>query len=210
MSPANLTREGAVSMNSNNVVLFVLCLVIAGGIAAFWYFTNYQEFAEREQQIQGEINKVSRDIENVSSLEDELRRVKAEYEKTKEQMAYIVKKIKTQQQIPDILRKVEKTAIDNEVKFKDIRISPLVEYEGYSEIPIELGLEAVYNQAGHFLADLENLKIFNVNAGTLSISPKGKLTINPKTNKEEQELNIVLSVKAFVLSKSGEFSAFMN
>lgn len=197
-------------MTSNNMVLFVLFVVMAAGVVAFWYFTHYQEFVERRDQLQQEIDKVSNDIKNVRMLEEELERVKQEYEKTKQQMAYIVKKIKTQQQIPDILRKVEQTSIDNSINFKDIRISPLVEYEGYSEIPIELGLEGVFDNMGKFLADLENLKIFNVNAGTLSISPKGKLTINPKTNKEEQELNVVLSVKAFVLSKSGEFSAFMN
>lgn len=197
-------------MTSNNMVIFVLFVVMAAGVVAFWYFTHYQEFVERRDQLQQEIDKVSTDIKNVRMLEEELERVKQEYEKTKLQMAYIVKKIKTQQQIPDILRKVEQTSIDNSINFKDIRISPLVEYEGYSEIPIELGLEGVFDSVGKFLADLENLKIFNVNAGTLSISPKGKLTINPKTNKEEQELNVVLSVKAFVLSKSGEFSAFMN
>lgn len=60
------------------------------------------------------------------------------------------------------------------------------------------------------MASLENLKIFNVNAGIISISQKGKVTLDPKTNKPAQMLSVALQVKAFLLSESGELSSFIN
>lgn len=197
-------------MSGNNMVVFILLLIISAGAGGHWYFTVYQEFITARDAKQQEIEKVTKDIKGVNMLEEELNRVKKEYEQKKKEMKYLVEKIQTQQQVPDILKKVETITIENKVKFNEIRISPLIEYEGYSEIPIEFVLEGKYHDIGRFMASLENLKIFNVNAGIISISQKGKVTLDPKTNKEAQMLSVALQVKAFLLSESGELSSFIN
>jgi type IV pilus assembly protein PilO len=197
-------------MSGNNMVVFILLLIFSAGAGGHWYFTVYQEFITARDAKQQEIDKVTRDIEGVEMLKDELERVTKEYEQKKKEMAILVKNIQTDQQVPDILKKVENITIDNKVNFKEIRISPLIEYEGYSEIPIEFVLEGGYHDIGRFMASLENLKIFNVNAGIISISQKGKVTLDPKTNTQAQMLSVALQVKAFLLSESGELSSFIN
>lgn len=92
-------------MSGNNMVVFILLLVFSAGAGGHWYFTVYQEFLTARDAKQQEIDKVTRDIEGVKMLEDELERVKKEYEQKKREMEFLVKKIQTQQQVPDILKK---------------------------------------------------------------------------------------------------------
>lgn len=192
---------------SNKVLLTVLFLVAVVGMAGYWFMYTYQPYLTRKAELESKIEKIKKEIQQAGNIKEELERKEKKLQELKAQLAQHKDLLSTSKKIPDILRKTEKAAKDCGVKFKDIHISPMVEYEGYSEIPIEIGLEGTYHKIGEFLAEMENLRMLNINNGTISISPKGRVVQQRIDNKLQpvQPLNVVLNVKAFILGPGGDF-----
>lgn len=149
---------------------------------------------------------MKREIDEDENIDDELRSLKAEYERVKKELNRYKSLISEESKVPEILEKTERVCKEVKVDFRDIHISPLVEYEGYSEIPIEVGLEGTYHRIGEFMAAMENMRMLNMNSGTISINPKGR----PISQKKEdggtemvQLLNVTLNVRAFILTRGG-------
>ncbi len=86
------------------------------------------------------------------------------------------------------------------LRLKDSRTSPMIMYEYYSEIPIEVSLEGTYQQLTAFVSNMENSEYFNINDATINITPRGI----PRNN--EQILNVSISLRKYIVSgqKSGK------
>ena len=75
-----------------------------------------------------------------------------------------------------------------------------------TSLAIEIGLEGTYHRIGEFLAAMENLRMLNINSGTISITPKGR-PIQERGDDGKpvmvQLLNVTLNVRAFILTRGG-------
>ncbi|MEZ7890606.1 MAG: type 4a pilus biogenesis protein PilO [Candidatus Wallbacteria bacterium] len=185
-------------MNNTKIMIFILFIILASAMVGVWYFVNYQDFLVRYNDKEDILNKLKRDIDNASKVEEEFNRKNAELASAKEEYEKLKKKVQIKINIPEMLRQTEQAALDTKIKFNEIKIENIIPYEGYSEIPIELQMVGNFHDVGRVLRKLEHMKLFNVNAGTLQLQPFVSREGATKT-----EINMVLNVKSFILNESG-------
>ena len=191
---------------SNKGLVFTLFMIFLALIGGYWFMQVYQPKKALVQEARDHIAKLNKEISENQNIDDELASLEAEYNRVKKELNRYKSLISEESKVPEILEKTESVCKEVKVEFRDIHISPLVEYEGYSEIPIEVGLEGGYHSIGEFMAKMENLRMLNMNSGTISINPKGRPITQKKedgTSEMVQLLNITLNVRAFILTRGG-------
>ena len=184
--------------------IFVTTILLAAGMGLGWYFSSYKHFQDQIKQKEEEIQSINDQLEANKDIEDKISRQKEEKKKLVQQIENLRKWFGTREHIPEVLKVMELTSKKYGVKMKDIKFSPLIEYDGYSELPIEISFEGRYHKYGEFLAFIENRRIVNINGAVINITPRG----NPQYNKETSKfdilsLNISVSVKAYILHDQG-------
>lgn len=189
-----------------NKLFVILALILMGAMGGYWWFQVYTPLNDQVASLEAKAKKLDKEIKQNKNIDNELDSLKAEYDQVKRELARYESLISTESKVPEILEKTERVCKESKIEFRDIHISPLVEYEGYSEIPIEVGLEGTYHRIGEFLASMENLRMLNINSGTISITPKGR-PIQERGDDGKpvmvQLLNVTLNVRAFILTRGG-------
>jgi len=190
---------------SNNLAVLVAFILIAIGIGVGFYFFEYRPIQDSKKTLKKQIEQLEKEISEAQDIKEDLAKLQKEYEELKKKLKERSKKLATQLDIPNILKQIEEISMKNHIKFKNVHFSPVVDYEGYSELPIELGLEGTYHDMGRWLADMENAQIVNINEASISISPKGRpVRDRDDPKKEVQPLNIVVTAKSYILHKGSE------
>lgn len=184
--------------------IFVTTILLAAGMGLGWYFSSYKHHQELIQQKDDEIKGINDQLAANKDIDQKIERQNKEKEKLLVQIENLRKWFGTREHIPEVLRVMELTSKKYSIKMKDIKFSPLIEYDGYSELPIEISFESRYHHFGEFLAFIENRRIVNINGAVINITPRGNPTYNKETQKFDiLSLNISVSVKAYILHNQG-------
>ncbi|GEM_PF-795073 len=181
---------------NNFAAVTVVLLVIAVG-AGFLFWMNYLEPLEKEKaDLIKEIDDKRNQIEELKNIDKEMEELKADISKLTEQK----NKLQTESNqlntvVPKLLDSTETISNKFDIKFQDIRISPLVRAEEWSELPIEISVQGPFKSIGSFLTVMEKRKIINLAAGSMNVSVSAEVDRATKS----PLLSVVLSAKVYIM-----------
>ncbi len=184
----------------NNFAAVIMVLVVAAAFAggAFWMY-YWQPIQEEKEKLEGEIKKLQGEQAQIKSLKTEIAEVREkinEANERKKKLAMDSNQLQTV--VPKLLDSTEAVANKFNVKFNDIRISPLVRSEQWSELPIEMGVTGTFGDMAKFLHVMEKRKIANLAAGSITISVSAES--DPKS--KSPYLTVTLNAKVYIMGSS--------
>lgn len=181
----------------NNVAtVIVVLLFIAVGAGVGFYYQYYEPVTVEREEIQNKIEEHKNEKEKLKGLEKEIKDYKKKIEEaTAEKAKLQTDSIPLNTVVPKLLESTEAVANKFKVKFSDIRISPLVRAEDWSELPVELTILGTFNNVNCFLNVMEQRKIINLAAGSMNVS------VSAEVDKETESplLSVTLSAKVYIL-----------
>ncbi|MFC1743391.1 type 4a pilus biogenesis protein PilO [Candidatus Riflebacteria bacterium] len=179
------------------LVVNLFCLIGAG---AGFYLNSWQPHEETMVELRSEISKLKSQVDAKDDIVKEIKSLEAEIKKKEAEKERLLKNSpRLESQVPELLKSLEDTAKKFNVKFSDIRISPLIRNEQWSELPVEFTLRGTFHKLGEFLFKYENKKVINLTKGTLSITPTSEM--DPKEKKPI--LTVQLSGTIYALNTTG-------
>lgn len=183
-------------MNNFAIVILIIVLAAAGAGGAFWVY--YLEPAQADRgKLEEKIRALEAKKDEIKNVADEIARNKEAIEKlTEDKNKLQMDSNQMSTVVPKLLDSIEAIANKYEVKFTDIRISPLVRAEQWSELPVEIGLQGAFQNIGNFLVVCEKRKIINLAAGSITISVSAEP--DPKS-KGGLLLTVTLNAKVYIL-----------
>jgi len=182
-------------MNNFAVVIMVIVFAAAGAGGAFWMYYWEPTMATREQ-LENDIKDLERKQEEIKNVADEIARINEAIAKlTEEKKKLEMESNQLGTVVPKLLDSTEAIANKFNVKFNDIRISPLVRAEQWSELPIEIGLLGTFQDIGNFLLVMEKRKIVNLAAGSINIS----VSAEPDPKTKAPLLTVNLNAKIYIM-----------
>ena len=182
-------------MNNFAVVILVLVVAAACGVGAF-YMYYWQPLMEEREKLEGDIKKLEGEQKQIGSLKTEIAEIREkikEADERKKKLAMESNQLSTV--VPKLLDSTEAVANKFNVKFNDIRVSPIVRSEQWSEIPIEMGILGTYENVGKFLHIMEKRKLANLAAGSIGIAVSAES--DPKT--KSPLLTVTLNAKVYIM-----------
>ncbi len=184
----------------NNIVVVVLVLVLAaGGAGAAFYVMYYQPIEEERQKLETEISGLEKKLADFDKLDSEIEQIHKDIaEKQAEQKKLSTGNDQVETVVPKLLESTEKIANKYQVKFQDVRISPLQRNDQWSELPVELGISGTFANIGSFLVAMEKMKIVNLAEGKITISSSSEP--DPKTG--SPLLTVNLNAKVYIIGGS--------
>jgi len=181
---------------NNFAVVIVVLLIAAGGAVGVFYTTEWQPMIEKRAEIQGEIDRLKNkkaELDNIDQDIQDLNKKITDANDRKDKLKVESNQLDTV--VPKVLESTELIANKFKVKFQDIRISPLVRAEEWSELPIELSVLGTFHQVGSFLKVMEKRKIINLAAGSMNVS------VSAETDRESKSplLSVTISAKVYIM-----------
>jgi len=154
-----------------------LSVVIAGLIAAGFYFGWYQgkaeEFAKKENQ-RAELQKQIRALEaTANKLPDFQREVQALEARLDQQKRVLP----PEKEMPDLMRRLQYLAAQSSLAIRAFTPATPVQKDFYQEIPIQIDVDGTYHNYGAFLDRVSRMSRL-VNVGNVKIKSQSKQTIN--------------------------------
>jgi len=184
---------------NNFAVVTIFLLVIAAGAGVFFYMNYYQPMVEDGEKISSEIEGLQRQKAQLANIEEEMAELKNQISKLTEQKNKLqMESNQLNTVIPKLLESTETIANKFKVKFQDIRISPLVRAEDWSELPIEMTVVGPFKDIGGFLTIMERRKIVNLAAGSMNVSVSAEMDRETKS----PLLSITLSAKVYIMGSA--------
>jgi len=182
-------------MNNFAVVIMIIILA-AGGAGGAWWVYYWQPAKE-------EAAKLEQDIKNLDAKKDEIKNVADEIARINENIAKLTeekKKLEMESNqlntvVPKLLDSTEAVSNKFNVKFQDIRISPLVRADQWSELPLEIVILGTFPDIGNFLLVMEKRKIVNLAAGSISIAVSAET--DPKS--KSPLLTVTVNAKVYIM-----------
>ena len=182
-------------MNNFGIVFFLLIVAAACAGGAFYVYYWEPAQVDREKLIT-EIKGLEGRQAEIQNLHDEIAKIKediAKKETEKNKLAMESNQLNTV--VPKLLDSTEAVAAKFDVKFQDIRISPLVKQEQWSELPVEMSVLGTFSSVANFLHVMEKRKIINLAAGSVNISVSAET--DPKT--KSPLLTVTLNGKVYIM-----------
>ena len=181
----------------NNFFIAIIVLIVAAGIAAgIFYTTEWQPMKAKRDEIQADIDRLNNKKAELDNIDQDIaeltKKIKAA-NKRKKQLKVESNQLDTV--VPKVLESTELIANKFNVKFQDIRISPLVRAEEWSELPIEITILGTFKQIGSFLKLMEIRKIVNLAAGSMNVS------VSAETDRKTKSplLSVTISAKVYIM-----------
>lgn len=182
-------------MNNFAVVFLVIVLAAAGAVGVF-YMYYWEPAMEERNRLEGDIKSLEGKKAEIADLEAQIGKIKediAAKQADKEKLAMESNQLNTV--VPKLLDSTEAIANKFNIKFQDIRISPLVRAEQWSELPIEIGVQGTFSEIAQFLHVMEKRKISNLAAGSITITVSAE--VDPKT--KSPLLSVTLNAKVYIM-----------
>ncbi len=183
---------------NNFAVVTILLLVIAAGAGVFFYMNYLEPMQVEGEKIKTEIEGLERQKAQLSTIDEETSKLKnkiSELEDQRGKLKTASNKLKTV--VPKLLESTETVANKFDIRFQDIRISPLVRAEDWSELPIEMTVVGSFKNLGNFLTIMERRKIINLAAGSMNVSASAE----PDKKTKSPLLSVTLSAKVYIMSE---------
>lgn len=176
------------------VIIFLLLLSAAAGV--FFFLNYYQPLVKEGETISSEIERLQKQKAQLANIEEEIAQMEREIEVlTEEKNKLQMEANQLNTVVPKLLESTEVIANKFDVRFQDIRISPLVRAEEWSELPIELTILGTFPSIGNFLKIVEERKIVNLAAGSMNVSVSAE--VDRKT--QSPLLSVTLSAKVYIM-----------
>jgi type IV pilus assembly protein PilO len=181
---------------NNFAVVTIFLLVIAIGAGVFFYMNYYQPMEEEGKKISSEIEGLKRQKAQLANIEEEMAELRNQISKLTEQKNKLqMESNQLNTVVPKLLESTETVANKFRVKFQDIRISPLVRAEDWSELPVEMTVLGTFKDIGNFLTIMERRKIINLAAGSMNVSVSAEVDRDSKS----PLLSVTLSAKVYIM-----------
>lgn len=187
----------------NNFAVVMLVIVVASAVAVGVFYVYYLEPAQQEvSNLEVKISKNLKEIENLKRVDEDIAKEKARIETLEKKKRELeTESIKLESVVPKLLDSTELIASKFEVKFQDIRISPLTRSENWSELPVEMTAIGTFQQIGNFLKVLENRKIINLaSRGSINVA----VTAEPDPKSKSPLLTVTINGRVFIMG-SGQY-----
>ena len=183
-------------MNNHLIIAVFLSIVIAAIAAGLHYQSVWTPVLEEREKLEGKIKTLQSDIDKLKNVDKDI----ATYKDKKEKLLEKKKKLQTDSislddVVPTLLESTECVASKFDIKFQDIRISPLVRAEDWSELPVEMTILGTFKNITCFLNVMENRKLINLAAGSMNVS------VSSEVDKDSGSplLSVTLSAKVYIL-----------
>ena len=175
------------------IVVVLKALIAACGIFYEYDFVPYQEkrdeLTSKIEEHKNDLSKFDQVKKNIKKLEEKIKDLEAQKAKLQ------TDSIPLNTVVPKMLDSTETIANKFNVKFSDIRISPLVRAEDWAELPVEMTILGTFNNVGCFLNVMEQRKIVNLAAGSMNVSVSAEVDKDTKS----PMLSVTLSAKIYIL-----------
>jgi Tfp pilus assembly protein PilO len=181
----------------NNFLLVTIVLLIVAAIGGGFFWVHYwQPLEEEALGLKREIEDLERQKSELENIDEEMNQLNAEISKLTDQKNKLqMESNQLNTVVPKLLDSTETIANKFDVKFQDIRISPLVRAEEWSELPIEITIHGPFSKIGNFLTIMEKRKIINLAAGSMNVSVSADVDRETKS----PMLSVVLSAKVYIM-----------
>ncbi|MBQ3644610.1 MAG: type 4a pilus biogenesis protein PilO [Candidatus Riflebacteria bacterium] len=183
-------------MNNHFMLAIFICILMVIGTGIGFYSTVWEKVTEEETQLKADLEKLQQEAEKLKGIDKEIEK----YNKQIEEQEALRKKLQTDsiplnEVVPKLLDSTEIIANKFNVKFQDIRISPLVRAEDWNELPVEMTILGTFKNVTCFLNVMEKRKIINLAAGSMNVS------VSSEVDKETKSpmLSVNLSAKVYLL-----------
>ncbi len=184
---------------NNFAVVTIFLLVIAAGAGVFFYMNYYEPMVVEGEKIGQEIEGLKKQKAQLANIEEEMAELKSQISKLTEQKNKLqMESNQLNTVVPKLLESTETIANKFKVKFQDIRISPLVRAEDWSELPIEMTILGTFKDIGGFLTIMEKRKIVNLAAGSMNVSVSAEVDRDTKS----PLLSVTLSAKVYIMGSA--------
>jgi len=182
-------------MNNFAVVIMVLIVAAACAVGAFWMY-YWQPILDEKEKLEGEIKKLEGEQAQIKTLRKEIDEIAEKINEANERKKKLaMESNQLQTVVPKLLDSTEAIANKFNVKFNDIRISPIVRSEQWSELPIEIGIMGTFENVAKFLHVMEKRKIANLAAGSINISVSAEADQKTKS----PFLTVTLNAKVYIM-----------
>lgn len=166
--------------------LMLLCVVAY----AFFHYM-YKPMRDKGIDLDNQIEKKEEELKQTEKIVANLDIKKAEFEKVKQELEYVITRLPSKEEIPELIKTITDLAIKSNIELITFQPRPSISKEVYEEIPISLFVKGTYHNVGQFLANIGNLEriITPSNVIMTALSP---------TMKDPATANANLLVTAFV------------
>lgn len=118
----------------------------------------YTPMREKGIELDQQIAVKERELEETQKIVANLDIKKAEFEKVKQELEYVIKRLPSKKEIPELLTTITKLALKSNIDLISFRPEPFVSKEVYEEIPVSLHVKGTYHELGLFLTNVGNLE----------------------------------------------------
>jgi len=170
--------------------IFLSLVLLSLGTYGFFNYM-YNPLREKGLKLDEEIAKKEQELKETEKIVANLDIKKAEFEKVKKELEYVIKRLPTKEEIPELLKTITELAIKSDVDLISFRPAPSLSREVYEEIPVNLFIKGRYHNVGLFLTKVGNLERI--------ITPSTvKLSAMIPTEKDPSTARADLTITAFV------------
>ncbi|MEW6096660.1 MAG: type 4a pilus biogenesis protein PilO [bacterium] len=135
------------------LALILLC------VCAYGFFNYmYKPMREKERELDRQIEIRKNELKEIEKIVANLDIKKAEFEKVKKELEFVIKRLPTEKEIPELLKTITKLALSSNVDLISFRPGNPASKEVYEEIPVSLFVKGTYHQVGLFLTSIGNLE----------------------------------------------------
>ncbi len=156
----------------------ILICVVAYGFSTYMY----KPMREKGRELDQKIVEKQRELDETKKIVDNLDIKRAEFEKVKKELEFVIKRLPSKQEMPQLLETITKMALKSNIELLSFKPQPSVSKEVYEEVPVSLYIKGTYHSIGFFLTEIGNLERIitpsNVNLNSLIPSTKDPSTTN--------------------------------
>ena len=184
-------------MNNNIMAALFLSIVLVVATGAGFYYSVWDPIDQEHKKLTTDADNLRTEISKLNSIDDEIKKFNNKISELKEKKKKLqTDSINLDDVVPTLLESTETVSSKFSIKFQDIRISPLVRAEDWSELPIEMIIQGTFRNINAFLKVMENRKIINLAAGSMNIAVSNE---PDKEGSGSPMLTVTLSAKVYIL-----------
>lgn len=168
-----------------------LSLILLCALAYLFFNYMYKPMCDKGVELTREIEKKEKELKETQEIVADLDIKKAEFEKVKKELEYVIKRLPSKKEIPELLKTITKLAVKSNIELISFHPQPPQSKDVYEEIPVSLFVKGTYHNLGLFLTMIGNLERI--------ITPSNvKMTAKVPTMKDPSTATADLLVTAFV------------
>lgn len=179
----------------NFAIVTILLIVISVAAGGVFYQYHYMPLENDRKDIEAELRRLDGEKTRLKDIDRELDALNKQIaELTEEENELQMESNQLETVVPRLLESTEIVSNKFDVKFQDIRISPLVRAEQWSELPVEFTVLGTFDQLGKFLRVVEERRIVNLAAGSMHVAVSAD-----RDDEHHPLLNVTLSAVVYIM-----------